>query len=57
MTYFLFPFLQAYKPKTWLVDRGHRHTKPKNLVKGGKIILNTSWFCKILSRSPSVTNK
>ena len=57
MKYFLCAFLQAYKPRTWLVDRDHRRTRPKDLEKGDETILPTSWLCTIFPRSPNATNR
>ena len=48
--------MQAYKPRTWLIDYGLRHTIPTNLENRDDrpTIL---WFCTILQRSPNKTNK
>ena len=55
--YFFCSFLLAYKSRACFVNCGHRHARPKNLVKGGETSLPTSWFCTILPGSPNVTNR
>ena len=47
----------GYKLRKWVVDCGHRHTRPKNLGKGGETVLPALWFCTILSSNPIVRHR
>ena len=43
--------LQAYKLRTKLVDRGHRHARIKYLDKGSKTILPALWFAQFYQKA------